>query len=34
MKTIKRVNIKNRQNYYFCDMKNIKVFDPSLLDID
>ena len=34
MKTIKQVNIKNRQNHYFFDMKNIKVFDPSLLDID
>ena len=34
MKTIKQVNIKHRQNYYFYDMKNVKVFDPSLLDID
>ena len=34
MKTIKEVNIKNRQNYFFNDMINISDFDPSLLNID
>ena len=33
MRAIKRVNIKNHQNY-FNDMTNIKDFDSSLLAID
>ena len=31
MRAIKQVNIKNRQNYFFDYMTNIKDFDPSLL---
>ena len=34
MRTIKQVNIKNRQNYFFNDMTNIIDFDLSLLNID
>ena len=34
MRTIKQVNIKNRQNYFFNDMTKIKDCDPSLLNID
>ena len=34
MRTIKQVNIKNRQNYFFNDMTNIGDFDLSLLNID
>ena len=34
MKTLKQVNIKNRQHYFFNTMTNIKNFDPSLLSID
>ena len=34
MKTIRQVNIRNRQDYFFNDMTNIKNFDPSLLNID
>ena len=34
MRTIKQVNIKNRQNYFFNDMTNIEDFDPRLLNID
>ena len=34
MRTIKQVNIKNRQNYFFDDMTNIGDFDLSLLNID
>ena len=34
MKTIKQVNIKNRQHYFFNSMANIKNCDPSLLSID
>ena len=33
MKTIKKVNIKKRQNYFFNDMANIGDFDPSLLNV-
>ena len=33
-RTIKQVNIKNRQNYSFNDMTNISDFDVSLLNID
>ena len=34
MRTIRQVNIKNRQNYFFNDITNISDFDPSLLVID
>ena len=34
MRTIKQVNIKSRQNYFFNDMPNIGNFDLSLLNID
>ena len=34
MKTLRQTNIKNRQNYFFNRMSNIKNFDPSLLSID
>ena len=34
MRTIKQVNIKNRQNYFFNDMTNISDFDVSLLNVD
>ena len=34
MKTLRQVNIKNRQNYLFNSMTNIKHFDPNLLSID
>ena len=34
MKTLRQVNVTNRQNYFFNDMTNIKDFDTSLLNID
>ena len=34
MRTLRQVNIKNRQNYCFNSMSNIKNFDPNLLSID
>ena len=34
MRTIKQVNIKNRQNYFFNDITNITDFDLSLLNVD
>ena len=34
MKTLRQVNIKNCQNYFFNSMTNIKNFDSSLLSID
>ena len=34
MKTIRQINIKNRQGCFFSNMTNIRDFDPSLLDID
>ena len=34
MKTIRQINIENRQNYFFNDMTNIHDFHPSLLNID
>ena len=34
MKTIRQINIENRQNYFFNDMTNVNDFDPSLLNID
>ena len=34
MITLRQVNIKNRQNYFFNSMTNIKNFDPNLLSID
>ena len=33
MKTIRQVNIENRQGYFF-NMTNISDFDPNLLNID
>ena len=34
MKSIRQVNIENRQDYFFNDMTNINDFDASLLNID
>ena len=34
MKTVRQLNIENRQNYFFNDMTNINDFDPSYLNID
>ena len=34
MRTIKQVNIKNRQNYFFNDMTNTRDFDLILLNTD
>ena len=34
MKTIRQVNIKNCQHYFFNSMANIKNFNPSLFGID
>ena len=34
MKTIRQINIENRQNHRFNDMTNINDFNPSLLNID
>ena len=34
MKTLRQVNIKNRQNDFFNTMTNIKNFDPNLLSVD
>ena len=34
MRTIKQMNIQNRQNYFFNDMINVSDFDPSLLNLD
>ena len=34
MKTIRQVNIKNRQHYLFNIMTNIKNFNPTLLSIE
>ena len=34
MRTIKQLNIKNRQNYFFNGMTSIGDFDLSLLNID
>ena len=34
MKTIRQINIKNRQGYFFNDMANINYFDLNLLNID
>ena len=34
MKTVRQINIENRQGYFFNDMTNINDFDPSLLNID
>ena len=33
MRTIRQINIKNRQNYFFSDMTNINDFDPSSLSV-
>ena len=34
MKTIRQINIGNRQGYVFNDMTNVNDFVPSLLNID
>ena len=34
MKTLRQVNIKNRQNDFFNNMTNIKNLDQNLLSID
>ena len=34
MKTLKQINIKNRQYYFIYSMTNIKNFDPSLVSIN
>ena len=34
MKTIRKINIENRQNFFFNDMTNINDLDPGLLNID
>ena len=34
MGNIKQINIKNRTYYFFNDMINIKIFDPSLIKKD
>ena len=34
MKTIRQINIENRQNVFFNDMTNINDLDPGLLNID
>ena len=34
MKTLRKVNIKNLQNYFFNSMTNIKNFDPNLLSTE
>ena len=34
MRTLRQVGIKNRQNYCFNTMTNIKNFDQNLLSID
>ena len=34
MKTPRKTNIKNSQNYFFNSMTNIKNFDPNLSSID
>ena len=34
MKTIRPINIENRQGYFYNDMRNNNDFDPNLLNID
>ena len=34
MKTVRQINIDNRQVYFFNDITNINDFDTSLLNID
>ena len=34
MGNVKEINIKNRTNYFFDGMINIKDLDPNLLKID
>ena len=34
MKTLRRINIKNRPHYFFNSVTNIKKFDPSLVSIN
>ena len=33
MRTLRQANIKNRPNYFFNSIINIKNFDPSLLSV-
>ena len=33
MTTLKKVNLKNRQHYFFNDMINIRNLDPNLLNM-
>ena len=32
--SIKKISLKNRPNYFFNDIINIKSFDPNLLEIN
>ena len=32
MKTLKQLNVRNHQNYFFNSMANIKNFDPNFID--
>ena len=34
MRTIKLINLKDRQNYFFNDMTNVSDFESSLLNVD
>ena len=34
MRSIRQINIENRQNFLFNDMTNVSDFNPSLLNID
>ena len=34
MRALRQISIKNRQNYFFNSMTNIKNFDPILLSIN
>ena len=34
MKTLRQVNIKNRQKYFFSSMTNVKNFDANLFGIN
>ena len=34
MVTTKQLNIKNRTNYFYDDLINLKNFDPNLLKLD
>ena len=34
MGNVKQINIKNRTNYFYNDIINLKAFKPNLLKID